>query len=51
MNEQDKQMIPWLQLFSRYDLYSKTSERLDTDALTPYYQELVAEFFPPQLEW
>lgn len=51
MNEQDKQMLPWLRIFSRYDLYSKSSEKLDLDSLMPYYKELVLEFFPSQLEW
>ena len=51
MNEQDKKMLPWLQLFSRYDLYSKCPEKLDLDALLPYYQELVDEFFPSALSW
>ena len=51
MDEQDKRMIPWLKLFSKYDLYSKSEERLDIDALMPYYKELVAEFFPSKLAW
>lgn len=51
MNEQDKQMVPWLKVFSRYDLYSKSQEKLDLDALMPYYKELVAEFFPSELDW
>jgi inositol oxygenase len=51
MNEQDKKMLPWLKLFSRYDLYSKSSEKLDLDALLPYYRELVSEFFPDPLQW
>ena len=51
LNEQDKNMLSWLKLFSRYDLYSKSSEKLDLDALMPYYQELVAEFFPDTLNW
>lgn len=51
MNDNDHAMIYWLQLFSRYDLYSKTSELLDIESLKPYYQELVAEFFPVPLAW
>jgi len=51
MNERDRQMLPWLKLFSRYDLYSKSPEKLDLDALLPYYKELVAEFFPDKLSW
>ncbi len=51
MNEQDRRMLPWLKIFSRYDLYSKSPEKLDLDALMPYYRELVCEFFPTQLDW
>ncbi len=51
MNEEDQEMLPWLQLFSAHDLYSKTDEPLDIQALLPYYQELVAEFFPSKLKW
>ena len=51
MNQDDREMFPWLELFQTYDLYSKTTEKLDLDALKPYYEELVAEFFPPVIEW
>jgi inositol oxygenase len=51
LSERDRQMIPWITLFRRYDLYSKSKERLDIDALAPYYQELVSEFFPEELNW
>ncbi len=51
MNDKDHSMLPWLQLFSRYDLYSKSSEVLDMESLKPYYQELVSEFFPDSLDW
>jgi inositol oxygenase len=51
MNDFDKQMMPLVHLFSTYDLYSKGSYELNIDELLPYYQELVAEFFPPLLRW
>jgi inositol oxygenase len=51
MNAQDHEMMQWLKLFSHYDLYSKNDQLLDVDALKPYYEELVAEFFPPQIRW
>lgn len=50
-NDTDKKMLGWLKLFSHYDLYSKSEEKLDVDALMPYYKELVAEFLPPVLDW
>ncbi len=37
--------------FNPYDLYSKASARPDVNALKPYYQGLIAEYFPPQIRW
>jgi inositol oxygenase len=51
MSEKDKEMFSWVRAFSAYDLYSKSPERPDTAALKPFYQELIAEFFPPKLNW
>ena len=51
MNEQDKEMLPWLELFRGYDLYSKTEEKLDLALLMPYYEDLIAEFFPSEIDW
>lgn len=51
LSDQDKSLVPWLKLFCQYDLYSKSEERLDIQALKPYYEDLVAEFFPSQLDW
>ncbi len=33
--------------FNPYDLYKKHDVRLDVDALRPWYEELIVEFFPP----
>ena len=51
MNDYDRTMLPWLKLFSQYDLYSKSSETINTAELMPYYQDLVNEFFPEKLNW
>ncbi len=50
-NEHDRDMLAWVQAFNPYDLYSKTVVRPDVAGLTPYYQELIAEFFPEQIDW
>lgn len=50
-NEQDRRMLPEVQKFNPYDLYSKGDARPDVEALTPYYRELVEEFFPEPLNW
>lgn len=51
MNDHDRRLEPWVKRFNPYDLYSKSAERLDAAALRPYYEELVAEFLPPDLQW
>jgi inositol oxygenase len=37
--------------FNPYDLYSKSDERPDWGALRPYYEALVAEHLPAELQW
>ena len=51
MNDRDRQYFAWVREFNRYDLYTKSAERPDVEALTPYYEDLVAEFLPPMLAW
>lgn len=51
MNAKDREMMPWLKLFSQYDLYSKSSEKIDIDTLQPFYQALVDEYFPETIAW
>ncbi|MCA9126317.1 MAG: inositol oxygenase, partial [Planctomycetales bacterium] len=49
--ESDRPMLEWVKDFNQYDLYTKRDERMDVDGLRPYYEELIAEFFPAQLAW
>ena len=51
LNDYDKKMMSWLKLFSLYDLYSKVDEPLDIKSLRPYYEELVREFIPDEVNW
>ncbi len=51
MNEEDQQMFEWVRKFNRYDLYSKGRERPNIKEIKPYYEDLIAEFFPDQLDW
>ena len=46
MNDHDRAMMEWVRKFNPYDLYSKGHEPPDVEALKPYYQDLIAEFFP-----
>jgi inositol oxygenase len=51
MTDHDHKLMAWVRKFNPFDLYSKGHDRPDVKALTPYYQELIAEFFPATLAW
>ena len=51
LSEHDREMFRWVRAFNPHDLYSKAAERPDVNALKPFYEELVAEFFPAKLRW
>jgi inositol oxygenase len=51
MSEHDHAMMDWVRRFNPYDLYSKGHDRPDVAALTPYYRDLIAEYFPSKLAW
>ena len=49
MNEADRRRIEWVRAFNPYDLYSKGNEPPNVAALRPFYEDLIAEFFPDKL--
>jgi len=51
LNERDHEMMHWVRTFNPYDLYTKSAERPDVAKLRPFYEELIAEYFPPVLDW
>jgi inositol oxygenase len=51
MNDHDREMFAWVRKFNPYDLYTKSAQRPDVSALRPFYEDLIAEFFPPVLQW
>ncbi|PPQ88784.1 hypothetical protein CVT25_010470 [Psilocybe cyanescens] len=51
MNEKDLQVLEAVKAFNPYDLYSKSDEPCKVEELRPYYQGLIAKFFPPVLDW
>ncbi len=51
MNDHDRAMFAWVRAFNPYDLYSKAESRPDVAALRPFYEDLIAEFFPTTLAW
>jgi inositol oxygenase len=51
MDDQDRAMLPWVQKFNPYDLYSKSAAPPNVAELKPFYEELIAEFFPAKIAW
>lgn len=50
-SDKDREMMKWVKEFNKYDLYTKTDVRPDVEALRPYYEDLIKEFFPDQIRW
>jgi len=50
-NEHDAQALAAVKAFNPYDLYSKTDAPCDVEKLRPYYQNLIAKYCPPLLDW
>ncbi|KAK1422501.1 hypothetical protein QVD17_25658 [Tagetes erecta] len=51
MNEEDVENLKWLQIFNKYDLYSKSKVRVDVEKVKPYYESLINKYFPAKLRW
>jgi inositol oxygenase len=51
MNDRDREMFRWVRAFNPYDLYSKAAARPDVTTLRPFYEDLIAEFFPAKVAW
>ena len=51
MDARDVEMFEWVRRFNPFDLYSKSHEKPDPERLKPYYEELIAEFFPDKIRW
>jgi len=45
LDDQDREMVSWVQRFNPYDLYSKCDVSPDVDELKPFYMELIEEYF------
>ncbi|XP_065890501.1 inositol oxygenase-like [Dysidea avara] len=50
-DDTDKKMLPWVQSFNKFDLYSKADHLPDRDALMPYYQGLINKYIPGEICW
>jgi len=50
-NQKDQKALEAVRAFNPYDLYSKSDETCDPAKLRPYYEGLIAKFFPAELDW
>ena len=51
MTDHDRSMFEWVRKFNPYDLYSKGAARPNWQEIKPYYEDLVAEYFPDKIDW
>lgn len=51
MKPGDEEILRWVNAFNPYDLYSKCEFEPDTKELRPFYEELIAKYFPAKLDW
>ena len=51
LNDKDQALLPWVNRFNPYDLYTKSHSKPDEVALRPYYEDLIREFFPEKIRW
>lgn len=50
-SQRDLDMLPWVQEFNKFDLYTKCPDLPDVDELRPYYQGLIDKYCPGILSW
>eukprot|EP00088_Acartia_fossae_P021421 TRINITY_DN2287_c0_g1_i5.p1 TRINITY_DN2287_c0_g1~~TRINITY_DN2287_c0_g1_i5.p1 ORF type:complete len:304 (+),score=69.80 TRINITY_DN2287_c0_g1_i5:25-912(+) len=46
MNDEDTDLMKWVMRLSQYDLYTKSTNIPDIEALKPYYQSLIDKYLP-----
>lgn len=51
LDDHDKEMLKWVDLFNPYDLYSKNPIAPDWNKLKTYYEELVKKYLPSTLKF
>jgi inositol oxygenase len=50
-SDKDKEMKEWVLEFNKFDLYSKSDDLPDFEAIKPYYQGLIDKYCPGKLRW
>jgi len=51
MDDHDREMLKWVNLFNPYDLYSKNPHPPVWSELKPYYEDLIAKYLPKTLKF
>ena len=51
LGERDRTRLAVVRHFNRYDLYTKSPSPPSWNALRPYYEDLVADLLPAELDW
>lgn len=51
LDDHDRELLKWVKLFNRYDLYSKSPVPPDWNQLRSYYEDLVSKYLPPTLKF
>lgn len=51
LTEKDAKTLEAVHAFNPYDLYSKSDAPRDVAELRPYYEGLIAKFFPEEINW
>lgn len=51
LSDRDRELLPWLRRFRRYDLYSKHAPAPDPAGLRELYGNLTTRFLPDVLDW
>lgn len=50
-NNKDQEMLKWVKEFNQFDLYTKTADMPDVDALHQYYEGLLRKLVPGKVKW
>lgn len=50
-NDDDLKALDYIREFNKFDLYTKSEEVPDIEALIPYYQGLIDKYIPGKLSW
>ena len=49
--EKDVKTLEAVRAFNPYDLYSKSDAPCEVEKLRPYYEGLIAKYFPEEINW